>query len=53
MSVPVAVCQAERNVDKEEGERMERKRQTTDKEKDRVQVLRIVPLGYKRPFSVA
>ena len=57
MPVPVAVCQAERNVDEERsGVReggTERGREW-GREKSGAQVLRTrVPLGYKRSFSIA
>ena len=57
MPVPVAVCQAERNVDEERsgarGGGTERGREW-GREKSGAQVLRTrVPLGYKRSFSIA
>ena len=57
MPVPVAVCQAERNVDEERSgaaRGRDRTRQRVSREKSGAQVLRTrVPLGYKRSFSVA
>lgn len=57
MPVPVAVCQAERNVDEERREERggeEGDRDRSGREKDRARVLFTrVPLGCKIPFSVA
>lgn len=49
MLVSVTVCQAERNVDKKEGER-EKMRQ--EKGQDTSFTYLPVPVGYKRAFSV-